>query len=182
MWPLHAIGAFVQRSIFAPAKNPSRLFAGREELKMITVQSEQSGVLSATERAMIHSVVDFTAVKVRDVMVPLEKTIAFKPEDAREKVLEVSEKTGIDRFPIFGENAEPVGLVSVFDVLFDTDSSHPLRHYMRRIITASETESAYRVVRRLRAARIGLAAVVNAGQKSIGIVALEDLVRQLVKG
>ena len=32
------------------------------------------------------------------------------------------------------------------------------------------------------AARIGLAAVVNARQRSIGIVALEDLVRQLVQG
>jgi CBS domain containing-hemolysin-like protein len=37
-------------------------------------------------------------------------------------------------------------------------------------------------VRRLRAARISLAAVVNARERSVGIVALEDLVRQLVQG
>jgi len=37
------------------------------------------------------------------------------------------------------------------------------------------------VARRLRAARIGLAAVVDSRQKFTGIVALEDLVRQLVK-
>src|SRR5437773_225161 len=102
--PLHAIGRFIEYSIFARVQNPPRLFAGREELKMITVQSEKSGALSSTERAMIHNVVDFTAVKVRDVMVPLEKTASFKPEDARDKVLEVSERSGIDRFPIFGEN------------------------------------------------------------------------------
>jgi putative hemolysin len=180
--PLHAIGSFIERSMFARAKNPPRLFAGREELKLITVQSEQSGALTPTERAMIHNVVDFTSVKVRDVMVPLQKTVSFKPDDERDQVLEVSEKLGIDRFPIFGENTEPLGLINVYDILFDSDSSHPLRHYMRRIITASETESAYRVVRRLRAARIGLAAVVDAGQRSVGIVALEDLVRQLVKG
>jgi putative hemolysin len=180
--PLHAIGSFIERSMFARAKNPPRLFAGREELKLITVQSEQSGVLTPTERAMIHNVVDFTSVKVREVMVPLPKTVSFKPDDQRNKVLEVSEKLGIDRFPIFGENAEPLGLINVYDILFDTDSAHPLRHYMRRIITASEPESAYRVVRRLRAARIGLAAVVDAAQRCTGIVALEDLVRQLVKG
>ena len=180
--PLHAVGSFIERSMFARVKNPPRLFAGREELKLITVQSEQSGALTPTERAMIHNVVDFTSVKVRDVMVPLQKTASFKPDDQRDKVLEVSEKLGIDRFPIFSENAEPLGLINVYDILFDTDPSHPLRHYMRRIITASETESAYRVVRRLRAARIGLAAVVDAAQRSIGIVALEDLVRQLVQG
>jgi CBS domain containing-hemolysin-like protein len=127
-------------------------------------------------------VVDFTSVKVRDVMVPLEKTVSFNPDDPPNKVLETSEKSGIDRFPVFADNAEPLGLINVYDILFDTESSRPLRHYMRRIITASENESAYRVVRRLRAARIGLAAVVNARQRSIGIVALEDLVRQLVQG
>jgi putative hemolysin len=181
-WPIHLLGAFIERSIFARAKNPPRLFAGREELKMITVQSEQSGVLSATERAMIHNVVDFTSVKVRDVMVPLDKTVSFNPEDDRNRVLEVSEKSGIDRFPVFGGNSEPLGFINIYDILFDAGSPRPLRHYMRRIITASESEAAYRVVRRLRAARISLAAVVNARQRSVGIVALEDLVRQLVQG
>ena len=114
-------------------------------------------------------------------MVPLEKTVSFKTDYTRDKVLEVSEKLGIDRFPIFAENAKPLGLINIYDLLFDTDPSHPLRQYMRRIITASENESAYRVVRRLRAARIGLAAVIDRHQRSIGIVALEDLVRQLVK-
>jgi putative hemolysin len=179
--PFHAVGAFIEHSLFSRAKNPPRLFAGREELKMITVQSEKSGALSSTERAIIHNVVDFTAVQVGDVMVPLEKTVSFKVDDARDKVLEVSEKLGIDRFPIFGENTEPLGLINVYDILFDTDSSHSMRRYMRRIVTTSETESAYRVVRRLRAARIGLAAVLDESQRSVGIVALEDLVRQLVK-
>ena len=179
--PLHAVGGFIEYSIFARAKNPPRLFAGREELKMITVQSEKSGALSSTERAIIHSVVDFTVVKVRDVMVPLEKTVSFRDDDSCEKVLEVSEKLGIDRFPIFGENTKPLGLINVYDILFDTASSHPVRPHMRRIITASEDESAYRIVRRLRAARTGLAAVIDGHQRSIGIVALEDLVRQLVK-
>lgn len=183
LWPLHAIGAFIERSIFARTKNPPRLFAGREELKMIAVQSEESGALSSTERAMIHNVVDFTAVKVRDVMVPLDKTVSFRPDDAPNEILQTSEKSGLDRFPIFSDNAEPLGLINAYDIIFDeAPLSRPLRHYMRRIITASENESAYRVVRRLRAARIGLAAVVNPRQRSIGIVALEDLVRQLVQG
>jgi putative hemolysin len=182
LWPLHAVGAFIERAVFARAKNPPRLFAGREELKMITVQSEESGALSSSERAMIHNVVDFTSVKVGDVMVPLEKTLSFSPNASPKEVLATSEKFAIDRFPIFADNAEPLGLINVYDILFDTESSNPLRHYMRRIITAAENESAYRVVRRLRAARIGLAAVIDRRQKSIGIVALEDLVRQLVQG
>ena len=178
LWPLHTLGEFVQRSIFSRAKHPSRLFAGREELKLITVQSEHGGALSPTERAMIH---DFTSVKVRDVMVPLANTVTLNPEDPPSKALLLSESSGIDRFPVLAADAKPLGLVNVFDILFDTGASQPLRHYTRRIITISENESAYRVVRRLRAARVGLAAVVDRQSKLSGIVALEDLVRQLVR-
>jgi CBS domain containing-hemolysin-like protein len=42
-------------------------------LKQVAVQSEREGSLSATERAMIHNVVDFRNVRVRDVMTPLRK-------------------------------------------------------------------------------------------------------------
>jgi CBS domain containing-hemolysin-like protein len=181
LWPVHTLGEFVEHSIFMRAKNPARLFAGREELKLITVQSEHGGALTSTERAMIHNVVDFTSVKVRDVMLPLAATVSLKADDEPGKALALSESSGIDRFPILTQDSRPLGLVNVFDILVDTDDMHPLRHYMRRIITTSETDSAYRVVRRLRAARIGLAAVVDTREKLTGIVALEDLVRQLVR-
>src|SRR5260370_30379577 len=71
LWPLHAIGAFIERSIFARAKNPPRLFAGREELKMIAVQSEESGPLSSPERALIHNLVAFPAVQLPHFTHPL---------------------------------------------------------------------------------------------------------------
>jgi putative hemolysin len=181
LWPLHTVGEFIQRSVFSRANHPSRLFAGREELKLITVQSEHGGALSPTERAMIHNVVDFTSVSVRDVMVPLANTVTLNPEDPPSKALLLSENSGIDRFPVLASDAKPLGLVNVFDILFDAGAAQPLRHYMRRIITTSENESAYRVVRRLRAARVGLAAVVDQQARLAGIVALEDLVRQLVR-
>jgi putative hemolysin len=179
-WPLLALGERVARSVLSRTKRAPRIFAAREELKLITMQSERGGALSSTERAMIHNVVDFTSVSVRNVMVPLAKTISLRPTDSPEEVLKLSEAEGIDRFPVISEDRRALGLVNAFDILVDTAPVTNLRNYMRRIITASENESAYRVVRRLRAARIGLAAVVDARQQLTGIVALEDLVRQLV--
>ena len=58
----------------ASATHHARLFAAREELKQVAVQSEREGSLTSTERAMIHNVVDFRNVSVRDVMVPLERS------------------------------------------------------------------------------------------------------------
>jgi CBS domain containing-hemolysin-like protein len=181
LWPVLAIGEWIMRHVFARGKSAPRLFAAREELKQITIQSERGGALSSAERAIIHNVVDFTAVKVRDVMVPRAKTVSLEIGETPVHVLQLSEQTGIDRFPVL-EEAQPIGLINVFDILVDTAVPQNLREYIRRIITASESESAYRVVRRLRAARIGLAAVVDSRQQFSGIVALEDLIRHLVRG
>ena len=37
------------------------------------------GLITSTERAMIHNVVDFSGVKVRDVMLPAAKVVALQP-------------------------------------------------------------------------------------------------------
>jgi len=47
-------------------------------------------------------------------------------------------------------------------------------------VLTTEDELAYRIVQRLRAARLGLAAVLDNKRNLRGIVAIEDLIRRLV--
>src|SRR6266496_4827828 len=78
--PLLEFGAWLGRLLLPDrAAKHARLFAGREELKQITIQSEREGSLTATERAMIHNVVDFRGVKVRDLMLPAPRVISVQP-------------------------------------------------------------------------------------------------------
>ncbi len=180
--PLHLAGEWITRSWFTRGQTTRRLFAGREELKMITMQSERGGEISSTERAIIHNVVDFTSVRVRDVMVPLAKTITISPAAAISDVLRLSETSGVDRFPVLDHRGQALGMVNVFDIIFDQAPQAIARGYVRRMISTQETEEANGAVRRLRAARTGLAAVRNQRRELVGVVALEDLVRHLVRG
>src|SRR6266567_9481133 len=79
LWPLLELGARLGRILLPQRAEKGRLFAAREELKQITTQSEREGSLTAIERAMIHNVFDFWNVKVRDVMTPLSKVVALRP-------------------------------------------------------------------------------------------------------
>ena len=180
LWPVLALGSLVGRLLFRRTKAPPRLFAAREDLKQLTVESERQGALSSAERAMIHNVVDFRTVKVADVMVPLRKIVSVKPDVTIPQLLELSAATGIDRLPVISKKTA-LGLVNVFDVLLDQNPAADLRHYTRRIVSAAESESAYRIIRRLRAARLTLAAVKGERGKLTGIVTIEDLVRRLVQ-
>ena len=180
LWPILELGKQLGR-LFIPARKAKRvrLFAAREELKQITTQSEQEGSLTATERVMIHNVVDFTTVKTCDVMVPLSKMVTVESNTPVETILQLSATTQIDRLPVVSGKGEAVGLVNVPDILFDQNRG-PIGKYIRRIVTAREDEPAYRLIQRLRAARLGLAAVVNAQRKLTGIVTSEELIKRLV--
>ena len=180
LWPVLELGSQIGRLIFRRKKATPRLFAAREDLKQITVESERQGALTPAERAMIHNVVDFRTVKVSDVMVPLPQIIAVNPQTTIPELLELSARTGVDRVPVIADG-NALGLVNVFDVLLDSNPGQELRHYTRRIVSAAEGESAYRIIRRLRAARLSLAAVLDERRRLTGIVTVEDLVRRLVQ-
>ena len=177
--PLLTLGAKIG-SLFLPRVEKARLFAAREELKQITTQSEHEGSLTSTERAMIHNVVDFRGVKVCDVMVPAAKVVAVTPESDIDRAVRVSAAAGVDRLPVLAADGQPRGLVNVLDLLLDKNGDRTLSHFMRRIVIANDQEPAYRIVQRLRAARLGLAAVFDGQKKFCGIVTIEDLVKRLV--
>jgi putative hemolysin len=180
LWPVLEFGSWLGRWVLPRRAGKGKLFAAREELKQITAESEREGSISATERAMIHNVVDFGGIKARDVMVPVSKIVAVDPDTPISKALSLSADSGVDRLPVITRDGEPQGLINVLDVLLEKNGEKPLSHYMRRIVMTDADEPAYRVVQRLRAARLGLAAVHDGKGKLQGIVTIEDLVRRLV--
>jgi putative hemolysin len=181
LWPILAAGTLLGRLFLPAQKKRARLFAAREELKQITSQSEREGSLTATERAMIHNVVDFQNVTARDVMKPLSNVATLKPDSAIDDVFSISRSTGFDRLPVIGANGDAVGVINVLDILLDRDEPQSLNRYLRRVVTIQESEPASRAVQRLRAARLGLAAVVDQKRNLIGVVTSEDLIARLVR-
>ena len=178
--PVLSLGRQVGLLLLPRRVEKGRLFAAREELKQITSQSEREGSLSATERAMIHNVVDFEAVKAHDVMVPLSKVVGVQPDTSVEEAVELSASSGFDRLPVITPGGQAAGLINILDVLFERNPGKSVSHYMRRVVMANDDEPAYRIVQRLRAARLGVAAVLDRQRKLRGIVTIEDLIRRLV--
>ena len=182
LWPILALGGAIGRLLLPkPAKKTARLFAAREELKQITAQSEREGSITATERKMIHNVVDFQNVTARDVMKPLSKIESLTPDSTVDEALDLSRATGFDRLPVIDQKGDAIGLINVLDILLDKQQSQSLARFLRRMVTVQESEPAARAVQRLRAARLGLAAVVDQKRNLIGFVTSEDLVARLVR-
>ena len=130
---------------------------------------------------MIHNVVDFRNVRARDVMLPLARAVTVSPDSSIDEALRLSAENGVDRLPVISAEGEAIGLVNTLDILLEETRRDSLGRYMRRIVTAREAEPAYRIIQRLRAARVGLAAVTDSQRKLIGIVTGEDAIKRLVQ-
>lgn len=179
--PLHFVGQGIVRLLFGrrPA-NQQKLFVAREDFKYLTIESERTGALGQAERQMIHNVVDFRAVTAQQVMVPLEKVRTIPASASIEVLIARSQAENLDRWPVVNDRGQISGLVQIFDIALDGRSRGVVETFQRRIVKVTPNEPAYSIVRKLRAARTTLAAVIDNSGGSLGIVTWEDLIQRLV--
>lgn len=179
--PLHLVGQAVAGIISRrrPVEQ-QKLFVAREEFKYLTTESERTGTLSRTERQLIHNVVDFRAVRARDVMVPISQVQTISARASVEELLAKSEETKVERWPVTSAHGEIIGLVSIFDIALDGRRDGLVESFQRRIVKVAPSEPAYTVLRKLRAARGTVAAVHENGVEPLGIVTWEELIKRLV--
>jgi CBS domain containing-hemolysin-like protein len=179
--PFHFIGSRLAGLLVGERTwERGKLFVAREDFKYLTIESEREGTLSKDERQMIHNVVDFRAIKAFDVMLPLANVQTLPAHAPVSELVERSRHCNIDRWPITSETGEIVGLVNVLDVALDGKHRRMVESYQRRIVKVNADEPAYSIVRKLRAARVTMAVVLDMNGKQIGVVTWEDLIRRLV--
>jgi putative hemolysin len=178
--PAIYLGSLFAKSVLGLSR-PREIFVAREDLKYVTSEVERMGMLSSIERQMIHNVVDFRSVKVRDVMTKLSNVVTVRPETTTEQLIELSRRSRLNRYPVVDSAGKIIGLVNVFDLIVDRPVISTAKDYVRRILTVKPDEQASIVLRRLRASPNSLAAVVDAEGNAIGVVSAEDLLNPLVK-
>jgi CBS domain containing-hemolysin-like protein len=177
--PLLALGGLLLR--LAPRKPEERkLFAAREDFKYLTIESEREGTLLPVEREMIHNVMDLRSATARDVMVPAERVRSLPLAASTQELLTLARNTNLERFPLTDGRGNFVGLVNVFEVLIEGGNKGHVSAYHRRIVTVTAEEEAYSIMKKMRAARATLAAVMI-GETAVGVVGFEDLAGLLVR-
>lgn len=186
--PFLALGGWMAHR-WLPAQNGagSRLhgiFVAREEFKTLAAEGERVGALSAVERGLIHHVFDFSAMTAQDFLRPLATPLAVANATTVADVLAFAQaQGGLEHVPVVDAAGRLLALVERDNILFDRDLQRPVApHLRRRPITVQPAESATRILRRLRAARLPAAGVEDATGRFLGVVCTRDLLQRLVRG
>jgi putative hemolysin len=142
---------------------------------------ESSGRLPAGETRMLEAVFDFGHTSAREVMVPLPDVLALPETASPDELREIVRMRGFTRVPIFRDRADHlVGVVNVFDVLYDPKPKPGLSHYARPFHLVPDTQKIHRILLDLQGRREGMALVVNEFGGCVGIITLSDIVEEIM--
>jgi CBS domain containing-hemolysin-like protein len=159
---------------------PKSLYTTREEIKIVLEESAENGGLGRHEQEMLESTLDYATTIVREVMVPISE-VALLLETARtEELISFVRMQPHTRIPVYRERVDQiVGLVNVFDVLYDEKQKTFLRPYVRPARLVPDTKGIDKLFLEMQRARESLAVVVNEFGACIGIVTLEDIIEEI---
>lgn len=154
-----------------------------DEIKSIIQVGEESGVVTAKQRRMLHSIFDLSETRVRDVMLPRTEVVGIAVDVTFQEILEIVRNSGHSRFPVFDESLDNIiGIIHSKDVLAfaDRPDEFSLVESCRKPFFAPESKRVGVLLQTFRQKREHLAIVVDEYGGVEGIVTLEDVVEEIV--
>jgi putative hemolysin len=150
----------------------------RDSIQELLREGELEGVGEREEMDIITGVMSFGEKLVRDVMIPRDEIFAIERSATSREIAEEFATSAFSRVPVYDRTIDHVvGMVHAFDVLKMGGERPPA---LRPVATALDatpcSELLFRMLRRSQ----HLAIVQDEEQRTVGLVALEDLLEELV--
>jgi CBS domain containing-hemolysin-like protein len=165
-------------------------FSSEVELRELVDMAQESGVVDADEREMIHSVFELRGTIAREVMVPRTEMVWIEQTKSVRQALALSLRTGYTRLPVIGESVdEIVGVVNLKDLVksaMETPSngrSLPPRTVADLMGEASfvpDTKRLDDLLREMQLSRNHLAVAVDEYGGTAGLLTIEDILEEIV--
>ncbi|HEY2303213.1 MAG TPA: hemolysin family protein [Acidimicrobiales bacterium] len=159
-------------------------FVSEEELLAMADAAAQDDVIEREERTLIHSIIDFGDTVVREVMVPRPDMVAVESTARVSDVVEIAIAAGYSRIPVFGQGIDDiVGIVFIKDLMRaerEGKQDEPVSKIMRAPYFVPETKKVSALMREMQTQKFHQAVVVDEYGGTSGLVALEDLIEELV--
>ncbi len=156
-----------------------------QELRLILSLSERKGGLSLDRLLLFENLFDFGTLTVRDAMRPIVEAERISLKEPTASVAESLKASRHSRLLAYGDDPlKPEGLIHVKDLwrasLADPGRAMDLKAVLRPLPALREKDSLERALREFQKARAHLAVVLNEKGAATGILALEDVLEELV--
>ncbi|OKJ02880.1 hemolysin family protein [Kitasatospora sp. CB01950] len=178
---LNALANGVLRLFRVEPKDEVNSVFTSEQLLLLLADSGEAGLLDDTRRERLEDALEMGSRPVTEVMLPADQLVTVGRDVTGEQIQQLAVRTGFSRFPVVDELGIVLGYLHVKDSLEVDDLTAPVPDRLWQPITVVRSglplDDALAVMRRN---AVHLAAVVDADGRQLGLVALEDVLEELV--
>ncbi len=190
LWPIsRAVDIGVMRPVHRlVGERKDEAAFSTEELGELLEMSEKQGVIDVSENELLQEVVRIAELKVRDVMTPRVDVVAFNVKESPEKLVELFRKCNLAKMRVYeGQIDHLLGMVYAKTVFLEEGiGGHgdfkrlDVRKMVQPVRFVPEQQTLDRLLHHFRQTKTQLAVVVDEFGGMVGVVALEDVVEQMV--
>ena len=180
IWVLNHAANAILRIFGVKPVSEGELRHSEEEIRRL-LDSEQQTEMPDQKREMLANVFELSHRSARQIMVPRADVVYLSTTRSMEENMETARRAGHTRFPLCeGDLDHVVGLVHIKDLFRAVEPPKSLTEVRRGISFIPETLPADRMLRRMRAERVHMAAVLDEYGGVNGIVTLENVIEEIV--
>ncbi|HEY6952463.1 MAG TPA: CBS domain-containing protein, partial [Bacteroidota bacterium] len=154
-----------------------------EEIRQVIDAGTQSGVIDKTEHELIRSILSFSDLTAKEVMVPRPDIIALDLTMSREAILRRVIDEGYSRLPVYEKSIDNiVGIIYSKDLLslLEHRDLIILQDIIRPAFFIPESKKISELLRDLQQHKVHLAIVIDEHGGTEGIVTMEDIIEEIV--
>lgn len=176
---LQSVASLTKRAAEEKTESPA------EAVDALIEAGQEEGIIQASDRDLIQSVVEFSAKTVREAMKPRPEMVAVPLNMTVEEFIELLRTKPFSRVPVYRDSIHNiVGIVYAQDVLQvpDTEAhARTVESLMRKdVYFVPESKLGSDLLREMRKNNIRMAIVVDEYGGVAGLLTIEDLVEEIV--
>lgn len=179
---LNWIANVVLRAVGVQPKDEVTSAFTRDEVAGLVAESHREGLLEHGEGKLLLDALQFEDRTARSVLLPIDELVTVPPDVTPAAVEELSGRTGFSRFPVQAPDGRLTGYLHLKDLLaHEDDRDVPIDASLHRALpNVAVTDRLRLVLQTMQRSQAHLARVRDEMGTVIGVVALEDVLEELV--
>ena len=156
-----------------------------EELEFMINVSKDEGILEDQTKEMMHNIIDFKEITVKEIMVPRTEMVCIEINKSVSDLLDLIEEHEYSRIPAYeGRLDNIVGIIYIKDLikkLKEKNIEHiSLKEILKEAMFIPETKNIYHLFKEFQAKRVHVAIVIDEYGGVAGLVTMEDILEEIV--
>jgi putative hemolysin len=154
-----------------------------DEIKQVIDAGTERGILDKTEHELIKSILEFSDITAKEIMVPRPDVIALDLNMTREALMRRVIDEGYSRMPVYEKAIDNiVGVIYTKDLLslLEHRDLIILQDILRPPFFVPESKKISQLLREFQQNKVHLAIVVDEHGGTEGIVTMEDIIEEIV--